>query len=198
MEVRFSEAYGSFADSPLDEDTRNLGLFEWGVLPALFTICCKCRDFSIRKRAVALMRKYNWREGNNSSRTLAFFADAIIGLEESKKIELFNDLPECTVPIAVEIPERARFLDVVISADTDAPRTLILSCTRLSNDEMSQIELLEFRRRVPVEIRSIGTDLDFMPSSPSAGVQEDGALDGGMRCYQRIEIEYSNSVSSSI
>ena len=131
------------------------GIFEFGILPALFLIACKCRASSQRRRAARLLHEANRVEAINSSHTLAVYADAVIDLEEQAAVHLTIDqtagLLDDNVFYADEVPKQARFLDVVAAAgehaapDSTAPLTIVLSCTRLTEEDGSDFELLEYQ-----------------------------------------------------
>lgn len=182
-------------DGPPDLESNGIGLLGWGILPALFSICCKCRDPTIRKQAIRLLRTYRWREGHNESRTLAFYAEIIMALEEKKAMELYTGVSDYVDLPKMDIPEKARFLDVVFSADADQPGVLTIICVRIANDSRSRIELLEYQRSVPVEIQSIGSDLCLVQDSEAECNEPLGCKEQGVSCTQRFEIEVSSLVT---
>lgn len=131
------------------------GIFEFGILPALYLIACKCRTSSHRRRAARLLREANRVEAINSSHTLAAYADAIIDLEEQATASLKHcDNIQQTSAVSAgfyadEVPKEARFLDVVAAAGIAAhggeeSSTVKLTCTRMIEDQGNKLELLEY------------------------------------------------------
>lgn len=120
------------------------GIFEFGVLHALFAIACRCRTSYVRHRASQLLSRAKRREGMNSSRTLAGYAKAIIHLEERQAAQSMGQTLEETEYYADEVPEHARFLDVVAYPLPDQPFKFGLVCTRHITDHNDSIELLEY------------------------------------------------------
>lgn len=133
------------------------GIFEFGILPALYLIACKCRTSSHRRRAARLLHEANRVEAINSSATLAAYADAVIHVEEQSALRTLqysgaahasDSYPEL---YADEVPKTARFLDVVVTAaesavDAVTPQQswrLELACTRLVEEDGNRFELLK-------------------------------------------------------
>ena len=122
------------------------GIFEFGILPALFMIACKCRKRSYRRRAVQLLYETERVEAVNSSRTLSVYADAVVLLEERTASCLVNGSPgRCghSELYADQVPNQARFLDVVASGAETSSAQITLGCTRLVVEASSDIGLLQ-------------------------------------------------------
>lgn len=131
---------------------RVTGIFEIGVLHALFGIASKCRTSSLRRRAIQLLKQANRSETFISSQNLAVYAEAIMHLEEAQTARLLNARPgQQHQYSADEIPDEARFLDVVASAGLDESGTFFLSCTRRLDVSAKKIEVLEYACQSDVE-----------------------------------------------
>lgn len=126
------------------------GIFEFGILPALYLIACKSRTSSHRRRAARLLCEANRVEAINSSHALAAYADAVIEMEERAVADLTGQQAAGSGFYADEVPKLARFLDVVATAEEvalgdGASKTIVLTCTRLVDEGRSNFELLEYR-----------------------------------------------------
>jgi hypothetical protein len=71
----------SFKDEN-DSGIRPTLLLDAGIIPPLFVICWKCRDFKLRHQALIALEEWPHREGLWDSRLLAIFSRQIIRLEE--------------------------------------------------------------------------------------------------------------------
>lgn len=121
------------------------GIFEFGILPALSLIACKCRTSSHRWRALRLLQQVPRVEGVNTSSTLSAYAEAVVKLEEQRAAQLNGSLAFATEIYADEIPAEARFLDVVACETPEAKDVFTLCCTRITCEQSKQVELLEYR-----------------------------------------------------
>lgn len=113
------------------------------VLPTLFLICVKCRDSMLRNRAIRALSRTDRLEVFQRSRTLADFAARIMGLEQRRSGELLgiSSLTESGWT-ASQVPEAARFLDVVISAAPTRPEEVQMFCGRFAHERNGDLELL--------------------------------------------------------
>ena len=132
--------------SPTHEDSKDraVGVFEFGVLHALFAIACKCRRSSRRRRAARLLSEAKRTEAINSSGILLTYAEMIIHLEEQQAAQLTGQLAVDSDFYADEVPEQARFLDVVASSISGKAGHFVLSCTRRAFGKRGDVELLEY------------------------------------------------------
>jgi hypothetical protein len=119
-------------------------VFEFGVLHALFTIASRCRTSYIRRRAAQLLSSAKRREACNSSRTLSSYAKAIVSLEEHQARQLTGQASDEYEFYADEVPEHARFLDVVACPLFEQPYQFTLVCTRHIYSDGDDVELLEY------------------------------------------------------
>lgn len=141
---RATEVWNPILPSEANE-VRVTGVFEIGVLHALFAIACKCRTSSLRHRALQLLEEANRSETFISSQTLATYARTIIRLEEEQAAQILNT-PLGQRLSADEVSDDARFLDVVASANPGTEE-YTLSCTRRSSMLEDKVELLEYECR---------------------------------------------------
>ena len=119
-------------------------VFEFGVLHALFSIASRCRTSYMRRRAAQLLSRARRREAINSSRTLSTYAKAIIHLEEHQARRLTGQGSDEYEFYADEVPEHARFLDVVARPISEQPFKFTLVCTRHIYGDGDEIELLRY------------------------------------------------------
>ncbi len=66
------------------EHQTRANIFEWGVLQALYIVAIKCRDPACRRRGAKLLCQIRRREANIESEDLAYYAEAVIQLEERR------------------------------------------------------------------------------------------------------------------
>jgi hypothetical protein len=71
----------SFKDES-NSSTRPTLLLDMGIIPSLFFICWKCRDFDLRHQALNLLEEWPHREGLWDSRLFSIFAGQVIQLEK--------------------------------------------------------------------------------------------------------------------
>lgn len=86
-------------------------------------------------------------EGSNDSTSLALYARAIIQLEEDRAMEATGLFKTTNGFTANEIPEQARFLDVVVSKNPKAPGNFTVVATRFLHERRGNIELVKCRVR---------------------------------------------------
>ena len=123
---------------------RAAGVFEFGILPALFTVASKCRTSNLRHKAAQLLSDTRRREAINSSRDLSLYAKAIIHLEEQHAARCIGQPTDSSGFYADEVPEHARFLDVVAHLISATPIKFALSCTMHVLQGGEDIVLLEY------------------------------------------------------
>ena len=112
------------------------------VLPALYLICLKCRFLALRNRALALLRNADRREGRQWSGELATYGESLINLEMERAETLHGGKCESIGLNTDEIPEAARFLDVVI--DGRGFRDIRIVCGRYQHERDGELELVEY------------------------------------------------------
>ncbi|CAL5872945.1 uncharacterized protein PFLUO_LOCUS7214 [Penicillium psychrofluorescens] len=85
---------------------------ESGIIPALYIISVKCRDRDIRRAAISLLQSTTCQEGMWEGALIARFMEEVAELEEKAA----RDQTGKNVVTASDIPEQARFNDVVVAA----------------------------------------------------------------------------------
>lgn len=118
------------------------GIFEFGILHALFTVACRCRTSYLRRRAIQLLSRAKRREAINCSQQLAVYAETIMHLEEQQARQLAGLYFTDSEFFADEMPEHARFLDIVAHPSAEDPQKFALTCTRHVSEHGNDIELL--------------------------------------------------------
>ena len=150
--VDYAEAYlGASRTLPArlmsKQDCYGVGVFEFGVLPAVFTVAHKCRSPAVRRRALQILEQAQRREGLHDSQILADFARSIIALEASAThgkrfdaIKLDSMCPEV-------IPEAARFSDIVLAEDENTLTRTFVATRYMCSDSgrPSAIELIHYQ-----------------------------------------------------
>lgn len=98
-----------------DNDGPGLPTFtlESGILPSLYLISAKCRDPRIRREAIALLSRADCQEGMWEGPLFARFMEQVVALEEGA---VCAATAGDGVEKAGDIPESARFCDVVLAA----------------------------------------------------------------------------------
>lgn len=129
---------------PKQSEQQVAGIFDFGILPALFLIACKCRASSFRRRAARILREAERVEAINSSRTLSAYADAVLQLEEQRVAQMTDSPSSCGEFYADEVPKQARFLDVVASDSRAPDEGFTLTCTQLGREGGTDLELIEY------------------------------------------------------
>jgi hypothetical protein len=138
--VRLHSIFGNGQD-----DDFNL---EQGILPALYLISLKSRTSAIRHRATDILANAHRREGLGSSTVTAQIAVAIIRVEENRVRDMG---PASHVDLlSSDVPEAARFADVVHAAGFDVQRpTCRLVCARYLHESGGGIEIIEYLSKGP-------------------------------------------------
>lgn len=109
---------------------------ESGAIPAIFLAGMKCRDSVIRRRAVDLLKTTPCQEGMSEGSLIGRWLEEFVRFEESG-IAL-----EGTVLLPEQIPEAARWLDVVFTFD-DSPGAGKLVCGRYLHDSTGELVIVE-------------------------------------------------------
>ncbi len=126
-----------------DKDYRAV-VVDWGVLPTLYMICVKCRTTAIRKKAIRLLAMAYRQEGVHKSAMLAQLAGAIRRLEEQRAQILSSPMLKAIDLGAAQVPEEARFLDIVTQSTNNDEGVLEVVCGRLCCSGTPCIELESF------------------------------------------------------
>jgi hypothetical protein len=122
---------------------------EEGILSALYLISLKSRASATRHRAVEILANANRREGLGSSTITAQIAIAIIRVEEDRARDMAPALDAVNL-LSHQVPEAARFTDVVRAAGQDLYRpTCRLVCARYLHESDGSIELTEYLSKGP-------------------------------------------------
>ena len=172
---------------PGAEPQRSFSL-DMGILPAIFLVCLKCRSSGVRRRAIELLHSARRREGMLWSPAMASFAATIVKLEEERTRFLQGCAPASEGLGMSEIPEEARFVDVVIAGETSSSIRVV--CGRFAHESRGELELLEYRRtdpdifvvglNAPSQSIVTGHRLEFlgsikMPCTPSSKAHQNGS-----------------------
>lgn len=86
-----------------------------GVIPSLYYVACKCRDSTIRHKAIDLLLSSTHREGAWEAQVSARSAAKIVKLEEKAAVKL---APGKQIVTAADIPEVARLYEAYFDVDT--------------------------------------------------------------------------------
>ena len=114
------------------------------ILPALYLIALKCRDSLVRRRAIRLLASTDRLEGFQKSQSLATFAKQIVGAEERTSRTLMGLPPTHEEPLSAEqVPEVARFLDVVVSLAPGRPSDVKIVCGRFAFERRGELEVVD-------------------------------------------------------
>lgn len=127
----------------VDKSSHRAVITEIGVLPALLVICSKCRTSKIRRRALDVLIQSKRIESEHSSGLLADFAKAIIDLEETRARELTSPAIASRELYANEVPEQARFSDVVIAPVQGRSEMFRLVCARFAHELDGSVDVVE-------------------------------------------------------
>lgn len=111
---------------------------EAGVLASIYIIAIKCRNSSIRRKAVSLLHGSIVQEGLWSGCVYGKFVDRFIELEESRAKAVFGPGDECNY-----IPEEARFSDVIMDTGPGKPWNGNLFCARYLDETGDELEVYE-------------------------------------------------------
>ena len=116
------------------------------LLPAIYLIAIKCRESRIRRRAIGLLSTANRQEGVSHSGVLAAFAQRIAEIEERQVAHLGGHATAAEDLRAEQIPEEARFCDVVIvPAVKDQLSMAKLIMARYAHESNGEVQMIEER-----------------------------------------------------
>lgn len=123
---------------------------DYSLLTALYLVVVKCRCSNTRGRAVRLLAQLKRQEGQYYSGVLAGFGGHISKLEERRAREAMSNFSESSLGAekveltAADVPESARFCDVVYAAELRRPsRGGRVICTRFMHEKHCEgIELI--------------------------------------------------------
>jgi hypothetical protein len=122
---------------------------EPGVLPTVFLVATKCRDRSIRQRAIKLMRDGCMQEAMWDGKPYATFMERLVELEEAapKEYSEYDGLPSTQLlslkTDSAQITEQARFVDVVLVGEACNLQDARLVCARYCHETNGRIEVTE-------------------------------------------------------
>lgn len=132
---------------------RNLSL-EPGVIPTIFLVCAKCRNRNLRARAIELLEVGCNREAMWDGRPFAAIMQHLSCLETSRAVAHSDIHPSVKDGRnrdqlnKLEYPEWARFCDVFVGDNFDAPGRASLFCARYRHESDAQIEIVEHKVKV--------------------------------------------------
>ncbi|KAK4544240.1 hypothetical protein LTR36_004450 [Oleoguttula mirabilis] len=132
--------------TPFGHERQGTFSLELSILPAINMICYKCRDPSVRRRAISLLRCANRREVLFSSWGMAAHADAVERLEELRLQDVRQLVGRTDVGLDDDLvfSEAARFSDVVLAPDSAGrPEALRIICGRFAHERGQELELTE-------------------------------------------------------
>lgn len=122
---------------------------DYGVLPTLYLIALKCRDSTLRRRCIEILRESNRREDIDNDDVRHVFAQRVADLETEGIAVVRPELPASSDASAQDyIPEHARFLEVVIAGPDGSPRMQMV-CSRFAHERNGELELLHFEGPEP-------------------------------------------------
>lgn len=112
---------------------------EVGIIPALYLTGTKCRDPTIRRRALSLLTSCRRKEGVWDSRAAAKIVSRVIALEE--KEEEGDGRPAAAVHTCADVPEESRLRDTWLQAPSNADRHAPLVHTRRRAARRDDVQL---------------------------------------------------------
>lgn len=95
------------------------------------------------------------RELLNDGHTVALFAETIIRLEEQRTAQFVGGDFTRNALHARDVPEWARFVDIVVSRDECDHLTFRFLCARSAHERHGEVELVEHKREIDGELRFI-------------------------------------------
>jgi len=139
--------------------------FETGVLPLLNLITFRSRSSRIRLRAANILIQANWREGLHNSSDIGLVAREMERLEADNSRLIDESLPRSGDLRSDQVPEHARWADVVVSGQLHPRPHLRLVCARNMRD-----------RRIQIDYRVEDTRLSGLPTFLDKGSATFGPL----------------------
>lgn len=142
---RYIQLAPRFADS---SRIRNL-TFEPGIIPTIYLAVNKCRNPAIRNHAIALLQDGCMQEAIWDGKPFATFMQRLANLEEAQMVQHLDTI--CEIPDetsnaeaqVLDIPEHARYTDVVIADELDEQGQGRLVCARYRHETGGTIEISE-------------------------------------------------------
>lgn len=119
--------------------------FETGVLPLLNLITFKSRASAIRLRAANMLIQANWREGLHNSSDIGLVAREMERLEADNARFVDESLPRSGELCSAQVPEKARWADVVVSGQLYPRPHLQLLCARYMHEDDSGRIKIDYR-----------------------------------------------------
>jgi hypothetical protein len=110
-------------------------------LPALYEVGLKCRSSKIRRKAIRLLRSASFREGMWQGAPFAVYLEQVAKVEEERTRTLNPGLQSCDDLKSSDVPEQARFIEVVFALD--AAGSGRLACTRYAHEHQGELVLEE-------------------------------------------------------
>ncbi|KAJ5086547.1 hypothetical protein NUU61_007854 [Penicillium alfredii] len=129
--------FSSNVQTPINLPTLTFTL-EPGVIPVLYLVAMKCRSTIPRRRAISLLDATRCQEGMWEGSLIARFVEQVADMEESAA----GITPRSINVVAGDIPESARFNDVVLAGLEDLGYGRLV-CARYLHASTSEIEILE-------------------------------------------------------
>ncbi|KAJ5460282.1 uncharacterized protein N7458_001834 [Penicillium daleae] len=111
---------------------------ESGIIPSLYLVAMKCRNYKIRHEAIALLDRTRCQEGMWEAGLIARFVAEVADLEE----EAADTQGREDYSFNTCIPESARFSDVVI-AMSETPGHGRLVCARYAHESTGEVKFSE-------------------------------------------------------
>lgn len=94
LSIKISQSFKEESNS----STRPTLLLDMGIIPSLFFICWKCRDFDLRHQALNVLEEWPHREGIWDSRLFSIFAWQVIQLEKEAMAASSNPGSSSSIP----------------------------------------------------------------------------------------------------
>ncbi|KAK5171758.1 uncharacterized protein LTR77_003394 [Saxophila tyrrhenica] len=143
--------------APGDMRHASFGL-EPTALPALAHIAFKCRNTSIRRRALRMLLTARRREGLGHSESAAWFISVIVDAEEQSArhhLQQRGVVPGKTL-MSEQVPEAARIMFMVACGETEETTRVI--CARFRHEDDGKLELRQWiGQKEPIVFEEIDT-----------------------------------------
>jgi len=132
---------------------------ESGVLASLYIIALKCRQTSIRREAIELLRSFPTQEGIWSGRIFACYLSKVVEMEESLARELRpHNLPGMDLTYA-SVPEQARFGNVLLATDEKDAAIGRVVCARSEPGPNGRIKIVDGHFSLRTEHQPVAADM---------------------------------------
>lgn len=136
--------------STVVEQPHNVGIFDFGIVSTLLTVASKCRTSAVRHKAMNLLHYARSVEHVHAIQPLEITAATTVELEEDNTANFWHvdplQIDQPPTWSAEQVPEQARFSDVVFSVDEADDASTRLVCAYSTRGPDGSIHLLETTR----------------------------------------------------